>query len=84
MDRQRWMVICGVTALVLYSLSWIFRWLEWPGSDYLRIAALLPFLVGAGIWVYDWRRKRSVQGPSRKRKTGWEDILEEEDEMEDK
>lgn len=53
--------------------------MEWPFSGYLRIGALLPFLVGGGIWIYDWSRKRKVQGRNRKPTSGWEDILEEEE-----
>lgn len=79
MDRQQWMVICGIAALALYTLSWVFRWMEWPGSQVLRIGALLPFIIGAALWIYDWRRKNRAQGPNRQRKTGWEDILEDED-----
>lgn len=82
MDRQYWMVICGVAALVLYSISWVFRLLEWPGSGYIRIAAVVPFLIGGAIWLMDWRRKNKAQGPNRKRETGWEDILESEEEDE--
>ena len=73
------MVICGIAALVLYSLSWVFRWMEWPGGGYLRIGALLPFIVGASIWIYDWQRKNKAQGRTRQRKTGWEDILDDEE-----
>jgi hypothetical protein len=73
------MVILGVAALALYSLSWVFRWMQWPGVDVLRIAALIPFAVGVGIWVYDWRRKSRAQAQYRKKSTGWEDILDEED-----
>lgn len=79
MDRQQWMVICGIAALALYTLSWVFRWMAWPGSDYLRLGALLPFIVGASIWIYDWRRKNKAQAPNRHRKTGWEDILDDEE-----
>ena len=80
MDRQLWMVICGVAALVLYSLSWIFKLLEWPGSNYVRISALIPFLIGGSIWLYDWSRKRKAQVRNKKPTTGWEDILDEEEE----
>jgi hypothetical protein len=76
------MVICGVAALALYSVSWIFRLLEWPGVDALRIAAVFPFLVGAGIWIYDWRKKAKAQAGNKKRGTGWEDILEDGEEDE--
>ena len=79
MDRQRWMVVFGIAALGLYSLSWFFRWMEYDGVNALRIAALVPFLAGAGLWVYDWQRKNKAQA-GRKRKSGWEDILGEEDE----
>jgi hypothetical protein len=82
MDRQRWMVILGVAALGLYTVSWVFRWMHWPGVNMLRIAAIVPFLAGAGLWIYDQVRKSRAQAPHRSRKkgTGWEDILDEEEE----
>jgi hypothetical protein len=81
MDRQRWMVICGIAALVLYSLSWFMRWIDIPGQQFFRIGALLPFAIGAGIWIYDWRKKNAAQSANRKRNTGWEDLLDDHDEL---
>jgi hypothetical protein len=80
MDRQRWMVVFGIAALGLYSLSWFFKWMEYDGVNALRIAAVVPFAIGAGLWVYDWQKKNKAQSANRKRKTGWEDILDDEDE----
>lgn len=78
MDRQLWMVAMGVTAIVIYSLSWVMQWMHWPGKDWVRLSALVPFLIGAGILLYDRAKKAKAQG--RARKNGWEDILGEEEE----
>jgi CHASE2 domain-containing sensor protein len=79
MDRQRWMVICGIVAIGLYSLSWIMQLAEIPGKGWVRLSALIPFLIGAGILLYDRAMKAKAQGRSNKGKTGWEDILGEDE-----
>ena len=70
------MVICGIAAIALYSLSWVMQWTGIPGKGWLRIAAIVPFLIGGGILLYDRSKKAKAQGRSAKGKTGWEDLLD--------
>jgi hypothetical protein len=82
MDRQFWMVLFGVAALVLYSLSWFFGLMDWPGSDYLRIASVVPFLIGGGIWLLDRQKRRKAQRENRRRPDDWKDLVEVDEERE--
>jgi CHASE2 domain-containing sensor protein len=84
MDRQRWMVICGVAAIVLYSLSWLMQLVESPGYRWVRLTAILPFALGGGILLWDRYKRAKAQGRLKRNKTGWEDILGEEEEQESK
>lgn len=79
MDRQRWMVICGIAAIALYSISWVMQLTEIPGKGWVRLSALIPFLVGGGILLYDRAKKAKAQGRTNKNKSGWEDILGDEE-----
>ncbi len=83
MDRQRWMMICGLAAIVLYSASWVMQLLGLPGKGWVRLSALVPFAIGAGILLYDRYKKAKAQGrigaTKPKGKTGWEDLLEDDD-----
>jgi CHASE2 domain-containing sensor protein len=79
MDRQRWMVICGIAAIALYSLSWVMQLVESPWYRWVRLSAVLPFAVGGGILLWDRYKKAQIQGRRNKNKTGWEDILGEDD-----
>jgi hypothetical protein len=78
MDRQLWMVIFGVAAIVLYTASWVFQIMEYPGKNLLRVGAAIPFLIGAGILLYDRWKRNSYHKP--KKKNDWSDILGEEEE----
>jgi hypothetical protein len=82
MDRQYWMAVFGVAALVLYSLSWLFKLMYWPGSDYLRIASLVPFLIGGSIWLLHWQRRRKAQRENRRKPDDWNDLVEVDEERE--
>jgi cbb3-type cytochrome oxidase subunit 3 len=82
MDRQLTMIICGIVALAIYSLSWVFQIMHWPYKGYVRLAALIPFAIGAIIWIYD--RQKKAQAQQKRRNHGWEDILEDEDESSEK
>ena len=80
MDRQRWMVICGVAAIILYTLSWFMEWIEIPGKGWMRLSAILPFVIGGSILLYDRYKKSQAQGRQPKSKSGWEDILGDDEE----
>jgi hypothetical protein len=70
------MMICGIAAIALYSFSWIMQLMDIPGKGWMRLAAIVPFLIGGGILLYDRAQKSKGQGRAPKGKTGWEDILD--------
>jgi hypothetical protein len=73
------MVICGIVAIALYAISWIMQLIEIPGKGWMRLAAVVPFAIGGGILLYDRGQKAKAQGRAGKGKTGWEDILGEDE-----
>ncbi len=69
-------MICGIAAIALYSFSWIMQLMDIPGKGWMRLAAIVPFLIGGGILLYDRAQKAKAQGRTPKGKIGWEDILD--------
>jgi hypothetical protein len=71
------MMICGIAAIALYTLSWLMQLVELPGYRWMRLSAAIPFVIGGVILLYDRYKKSKAQERSSKGKnTGWEDILE--------
>ncbi len=75
------MLIFGIAAIALYTASWAMQIFGVPGHNYLRVSAILPFVIGLGILLYDrYKKANYYKGDSKKKKdNGWEDILGEEE-----
>ncbi|HHG84515.1 MAG TPA: hypothetical protein ENJ82_07190 [Bacteroidetes bacterium] len=43
----------GILTLLLYSLSWLSKFMHWPLANELRYLALLPFVIGLVLIVID-------------------------------
>ena len=52
-------LVLGLLAVLLYSSSWIFKFLHWPGAEILKFAALFPFLAGGLILLVGYTRRRN-------------------------
>lgn len=81
MDRQKLMLVFGIAAIVLYTASWVMQIFGLDGHNYLRLSAVLPFLIGLGILLYDrYKKANYYKSDKKKQDNGWEDILGEEEE----